>query len=300
MKNILYVANGYFVGITNNGIKMKNLVNKQLKYFSFDDVSIIVFDNPRSYFSEEFIRECVRRDVALLFSDEKHSPYLLCETIYGQINRFAVLKKQLSVHQKTKKRLWHKIVVRKIKNQAFCLKLLKKNKADEIESMAAKIKGDDQHNQEAIAAKIYFREMFGENFKRGRYDDLINASLNYGYAIIRMFIRKEIVSHGLEPAFGIKHVSTENPFNLSDDLIEAYRPFVDYYVTIRVLHNDHQILSVRDKQVIVDILRQQCIIDGKVCYLTDAIKITVNSYLSSLSSESSKFLLLPTFIKGGI
>lgn len=31
-------------------------------------------------------------------------------------------------------------------------------------------------------------------------------------------------------SFGIHHMSTENPFNLSDDMIEVFRPFVDVLV----------------------------------------------------------------------
>ena len=38
--------------------------------------------------------------------------------------------------------------------------------------------------------QVYFKDLYGKQFKRGRYNDIINSGLNYGYSILRSFIKK--------------------------------------------------------------------------------------------------------------
>ena len=209
-----------------------------------------------TYLSNKLIQKCVEHGISLIFCDEKHSPLLLLDNLYNQKKRFELLNDQLTVGNKVKNRLWSKIVLSKINNQAQCLEETGHSKINVslIKSIKNNITEGDKHNVEAYAAREYFPMMFGKNFKRGRYDDIVNASLNYGYSILRALIRKEIVIHGLEPSFGIHHASVENPFNLSDDLIEPYRAFVDELVYESILPKNHEQLDSEDREDIVKIL----------------------------------------------
>lgn len=304
MKNILYVEKRNFVSSNKHGIKAVNIVDKSEQYFAYEDVGMIIFDNVQSYFSEKLIRKCVQHNIVLLFCDEQHSPLLLLDNVYGQSRRFKILGNQISLPAKAKGRIWHKIVVAKIENQARCLELLERPKDEVglIRSSKKNVVNNDEHNTEAYAARMYFQYLFGKGFKRGRYDDLINASLNYGYAVLRMLIRKEIVAHGLEPSFGVNHISEENPFNLSDDLIEAYRPIVDLWIIEQVLNSASEVdneLTLERKQMIIRVLLEKCVIADKVYHLGDAIKLTVDSYLNCLTTKSASGLKLPSFIEGG-
>ena len=48
------------------------------------------------------------------------------------------------------------------------------------------VEDGDPTNREGLAAKVYFRELFGEGFSRERRDEgIINSSLNYIYQIVR-------------------------------------------------------------------------------------------------------------------
>lgn len=268
---------------------------------AYDDVDTLIFDNVNGYLSNKLIQKCVEHGISLIFCDEKHSPLLLLDNLYNQKKRFELLNDQLTVGNKVKNRLWSKIVLSKINNQAQCLEETGHSKINVslIKSIKNNITEGDKHNVEAYAAREYFPMMFGKNFKRGRYDDIVNASLNYGYSILRALIRKEIVIHGLEPSFGIHHASVENPFNLSDDLIEPYRAFVDELVYESILPKNHEQLDSEDREDIVKILFEKCVIDNKVYCLGGAIKVTVNSYLNCLNNKSSSNLKLPTFIEGG-
>lgn len=91
--------------------------------------------------------------------------------------------------------------------------------------------------KEAIVARIYFTELFGANFVRFA-DDEINLALNYGYAMLRSKIKQIISAKGLIPALGIWHRSQSNNFNLSDDIIEVFRPMVDYITYLLIVKDN--------------------------------------------------------------
>ena len=123
--------------------------------------------------------------------------------------------------------MWQKIIKQKIKNQSDVLKILFNN--DELDIYHDKVKSGDTTNIEAQASKKYWAILF-DNFKR-HSDSKHNAALDYGYAIIRGTISKFVASGGLIPCLGVHHCNELNPFNLVEDLIEPFRPFVDLLVS---------------------------------------------------------------------
>ncbi len=58
----------------------------------------------------------------------------------------------------------------------------------------------------------------------------MNALLNYGYAVVRAAVARGVVAAGLIPSLGVHHRHRGNPFCLADDLLEPYRPYVDWRV----------------------------------------------------------------------
>ena len=48
--------------------------------------------------------------------------------------------------------------------------------------------------------------------------------------VLRTLISSKIVSKGFHPSLGIHHKSQFNSYNLSDDIIEVFRPLVDFVV----------------------------------------------------------------------
>ena len=132
-----------------------------------------------------------------------------------------------------KDEIWSKIVIQKIKNQRNLLKFLEKseNTVSKLEMYEKNISEEkkDTEYQEAIAARVYFQELFGKKFKRFNNDG-INSALNYGYALLRSLISSKIVAKGFHPSLGIHHKSQFNNYNFADDIIEIFRPMVDYIV----------------------------------------------------------------------
>jgi CRISPR-associated protein Cas1 len=152
-----------------------------------------------------------------------------------------ILKQQIAIKLPTKKRLWSQIVKHKISNQTETLKALNKT-YQPVERLASQVKAGDPDNLEAQAAQKYWRLLFGEHFRRDTELDGINSLLNYGYAIIRAMIARAIVGSGLHPALGLYHSNQYNGLCLADDLMEPFRPWVDY--TVYLMADDNAELKV--------------------------------------------------------
>ncbi|MDR2723563.1 MAG: CRISPR-associated endonuclease Cas1 [Cellulomonadaceae bacterium] len=60
--------------------------------------------------------------------------------------------------------------------------------------------------------------------------DRINAMLNYGYGILRAHGVRATLAAGLDPALGMWHSHRSNAFNLVADLMEPFRPAIDYAI----------------------------------------------------------------------
>lgn len=302
MKDVIYVEHNCFVTTNEYGFRFKNLVNKKVKIVPFEMVSYLIFDNDRSYFSQKLINDAMENNIGLLFCDKHHSPTTMMMNEYHQNRHLLKMEQQINLSSRTKNRIWRKIVVAKISNQASCLENIKGHcmTSNLLNSLKKDVKDGDINNREAYAAKLYFRELFGKDFKRGRFTDMINASLNYGYAILRSLIQRDLVMHGLEPCWGVHHKSIDNYFNLSDDILEPFRSFVDFYVYKHIINNEiYNSFDTDAKKSIVNILFMKCIIDHKIYVLPDAINLIINRFLNCLDVDSAVYLSFPTFIEVG-
>ena len=192
-----------------------------------------------------FIKNIWRKNnVAIVFCDEKHLPYSLllplsdANTLH---NKF--LRQQIGLSKPTKKRIWQQIVVQKVKQQVKTLEKAGK-KTDQLTRLCQKVKSGDPDNVEAQAARKYWNLLFGETFRRNTDEPGINSLLNYGYAIIRAMVARAIVGSGLHPALGIFHQNQYNGLCLADDLMEPFRPWVDFLVYKWVLKNEAEDITI--------------------------------------------------------
>ena len=159
---------------------------------------------------------------------------------------------QINTRKSFYEKLWQDIIQIKIYNQSVCLKSL--NKEDNLlKSLFKKVIIGDRSNIEAQAAKIYWNTLFGDNFIRDKNGDGINTLLNYGYTILRSGIARSIMGAGLHPAIGIFHKNKYNSMRLADDLMEPFRPIVDYFV-YKIIEKEQYDLTADVKNQLVNIL----------------------------------------------
>lgn len=136
-------------------------------------------------------------------------------------------------------------------------------------------------------AKLYFKELFGKDFIRF-VDDEINSSLNYGYAIIRGVIKQIVVAKGLLPALGLWHKSQFNNYNLADDIIEVYRPMVDF-VTYHFTIRDNEFTN-EERIYLQNVVFQKIRINNSVFEYCDSIENYVEQIIKFMNRDSNEII----------
>jgi len=193
-----------------------------------EDLGWIVIDTPQATMTSALISACMQEGIAAVFCDSAHTPNGLALPFHRHHRQGWVASLQASVSAPTRKRLWQAVVQAKIRNQAACLQACGRD-GQALVAMAERVGSGDPDNVEARAARAYWQTLFS-GFTRENEADLRNAMLNYGYAVIRAAVARGLVAAGLLPAFGIGHASQSNAYNLADDIVEPFRPFVDMQV----------------------------------------------------------------------
>ena len=224
-----------------------------------EDLGAVILQHRAIVITQAVIIACQENNVILVFCDKQHLPYSVILPISDANSLHTkILNEQTQVTRATHKRIWKQVVQRKIKEQALTLKLLNKN-SKPLDRLAKQVKSGDKENHEAQAAKKYWRLLMGDDFRRDPKSGEVNALLNYGYAIIRAIIARAIVSSGLHPALGLHHHNQYNGLCLADDLMEPFRPWVDYCVY--KMKESEQTLEVNQesKKILLGLLSESVI-----------------------------------------
>ena len=248
-----------------------------------EDINLLLVSTTQAVITSALISKLAQNQAKIIFVDEKDNPVVETAVYYPGARNIAKLKEQFNWDEHLKELLWTKIVSQKIKNQIAVLENYHLAK-DDVQSELDQLEINDESNREAIAARKYFMLLFDKNFVR-RDTSAINAALDYGYAILLSSFNREIALNGYLTYFGIHHCSQENQFNLASDLMEPFRPFVDYWVKA---HAKIKELTPDIKYGLVELLSLEIKFNGKKTLLTNAITIYVRECLKFLSGESKK------------
>jgi CRISPR-associated protein Cas1 len=191
-----------------------------------EDVAYVILDAPHATLTTTLLSACMEHGVALLVVDQRHTPNGLLLPFHTHHRQAGVAATQIGLGEPFKKRCWQRIVAAKIDNQAAHLDAAGRRGAEALRAMRDLIGSGDPDNVEARAAREYWSKLF-DGFVRSGAGDLRNSLLNYGYAVMRAAVARALTAYGCLPAIGLHHAGALNAFNLADDLIEPFRPFVD-------------------------------------------------------------------------
>ncbi len=261
-----------------------------------DDLYCVVIDNRELLITVPVLASLAEHKVHLIITDDHHMPVSVTYPLNASYHSYRIIKKQLELSDDFKGSIWKIIIRQKILNQSICLENLwcDTEIVDRMHSLSDEVAIHDVGNREAIAAKLYFRNLFGSSFVRFE-DDAVNNTLNYGYAIIRSGIAKSLVAHGFSCVVGIHHISETNPFNLADDFMEPLRPLVDEWVALnyQLLMED---LSKETKRELVNLLNDEVFFDGKTMKVRYAIDSMIKSYVTSIETNNFERCKVPEII----
>jgi CRISPR-associated protein Cas1 len=260
-----------------------------------EDLAWIIIDTPQATLTTALLSACMAAGIAIVACDAAHTPSGIALPFHAHHRQGAVAAIQAGISTPLRKRLWQVVVQTKIRNQAAALRRCGGDGAP-LEAMAARVGSGDPDNTEARAARDYWRAFFPA-FTREAEADLRNAMLNYGYAVVRAAVARGLVAAGLLPAFGIGHASKTNAFNLADDMVEPFRPFVD--VLVRQMSDDGRTkdgkLTVDHRRRLAALPLEDVLVGTETTTLLVATERAGASLVRAMEHGSAALLELPRF-----
>lgn len=259
-----------------------------------EDIGWIILDEPRLTLTTALLSAFAENGVALVNTDARHMPSGLTLPFHRHHRQAAIADLQINLTLPFRKRCWQGIVIAKIRNQADVLDRLGCAHGDTLRAMTKHVSSGDADNVEARAARQYWSALF-KDFIRDDPSDLRNKMLNYGYAVMRAVVARALVGAGLVPCIGLHHASQTNPFNLADDLIEPFRPFVDLVVCglidARCASED---MTVHDRRMLAGMPLETARIDGAHFSLLAATEVCIASLMKAVEAQNPSLLSLPS------
>lgn len=241
------------------------------------DVGALVIANTNTTLSVATLHALDAHDVLCLVCDAKHMPVLMMLNLYKYHRLTTRLKHQMQWSDKIKQQTAQSILFHKVLAQQKHLALYQHPEADLLDRILDNIEENHSiQNQEALAARVYFKALFGKGFVRFE-DDFVNHALNYAYVCLSSLIAQTIVAKGLHPALGIMHDSSFNNFNLVYDLIEVYRPLADF-VVFKVIHQ-HNNLTKECKKDLLSVFNGSMMFQNRKVSVKRSIELYVDSLI---------------------
>lgn len=251
----------------------------EVKKVHLSEVDVLIIENVKIRISVNLMNLLAKEKIVTIICDETHLPSIYLLPLYNHHRRAQNIKKQVSWTKEQKDIVWQKIIRDKIYNQQMLLKILKESEPL-LNDYEGTVQIGDATNREAMAAKVYFDRLFGTDFAR-HAENSTNWALNYGYAILLSYVTRTITAKGYLTELGIHHMNEYNPYNLSCDIMEPFRPIVDYIVSTKIEGD----FSVECRRFLQEMHNMKVLIDGKKYFLSTAIEIYTQEILQSLDTD---------------
>lgn len=261
-----------------------------------EDVAYMVIDTPQASLSVPLLTACMEAGVAVIITDPKHLPSGVMLPFHRHFRQGGMARLQVDQTEPFRKRLWQIVVRTKIENQGAVLKVLGRADSGPLAAMARLVGSGDPENVEARAARAYWSRLWS-NFRREDEADLRNALLNYGYAVLRACVARALVGMGFLPAFGIHHASVTNAFNLADDMLEPFRPFIDLLAWRHLGGMDEaRAMGLEDRQAMAGAMMENATMGEDEVTLLVAAERVAASLARAMEERRVEALLLPRLV----
>ncbi len=297
MFRTLIINRGERIGIRDNWVTVETEDGEQR--VPLNEIYAVVIDNQASLLTVPVIHRLTSSGAHILICDEKHMPASVILPQNNYYHPLTAIRRQLEMTASFKDALWDIVIAAKIRNQALVLSFCGglRERVERLNELSREVVNGDEGNREGIAAKMFFRSLYGSSFVR-MADDGINAALNYGYAVIRSTVSKTLCAHGYNCVVGIHHIGESNPFNLADDLMEPLRPLADYWTDRN--HEDITDELTRAQRNELAALVNEPVLQGKRRMLMrNAVDEYVRSLTSAISKNDPSLLVPPVLLPAG-
>lgn len=191
-----------------------------------DQIADVIVHAHGTTWSGSLLVELAERGAPVVLCASNHAPKSLLMPLDGHHQQGARMRAQWRAKTPLVKQAWKQTIVAKVNMQAAALGMAGEARAP-LDMMIRRIASGDSTNIEAQAARYYWPQMMGAQFRHDTDADDENALLNYGYTVLRATSARAVVAAGLHPTIGLFHANRSNAFSLADDLLEPFRPLID-------------------------------------------------------------------------
>lgn len=284
---------GYRSVFIKNGDKLKlKLDNLEIlkggdSYFiPLEDIETIVLEGNRTIITSLLLAKCAEYHISVIVTDRDYLPNGVFLGLGNYHHSAKRASWQSQWDEKSKLKIWTEVVRQKVHNQLANMieQQCNQERITHVAELSQQIEFGDKTNREGHIAKMYFNSLFGAKFSREN-DCIENACMDYGYAIVRAQVARSITSQGLLPMLGIFHRNEYNSYNLADDLMEPFRPILDWYILTIVLKEKPEYLTYDLRLQLVDFLNQSIYVEGRRCYMNQAINTFVLSFIKAMETN---------------
>lgn len=258
-----------------------------------EDLGVVIVDNSQTSYTHAVLTELMAAGATLIVSDAHHLPAGMLLPLDAHTTQTERHRAQAEASEPIKKQAWQALIAAKLVQQGAVLSHYS-NGDGGLAEMAKRVRSGDPENLEAQGAQRYWPLLLGKSFRRHREGKPPNDLLNYGYAVLRAATARAVVAAGLIPTLGVHHRHRANPFCLADDLIEPYRPFVDWRVKSLCTEN-RSVPSIEEKPVraaLLSLFNETILVEGKRTPLLLALHASAASLARALTG-GERSLALP-------
>jgi CRISPR-associated protein Cas1 len=287
---ILLIENPARLAVDLGRIRVSRESEKDI-FIAPSDIAVAVLHHHTIEITAQALQLLVENRAIVLLTDSKHHPCGWLTPMFGLPQASLRLQQQLGLSAETKKRLWQSVVQARLRTEAKNLRELELNGAVRLERMINEVLPGDESHHEGQAAKHYWDYLLGNDFKRDKQgaEDVTNAALNFGYAVLRALVARELAVASLTPMLGIGHDNRENSFNLADDFMEPYRYLIERIVF--ELRGQIGTFDVNARMTVLGLIKQTVQLGNMEFRLPAAVRETVASYVRVLETGRGSLAL---------
>lgn len=288
---IIYIENSHKVSLYLNNLKIED--GDETYVVPISDINTVIFNNYKMYMTVQLLCKLSQANVCVIICEKNGLPEVVLNPLNGNYSTFRNQELQINLPKERRAELWKKIIEGKIKNQ---ITVLENNQREievikKLQQYQAEVKEADISNREGLAAKLYFRALFGEDFLRERESlNALNIALNYGYGIMRAMMARGVAAKGFILAWGIFHKNPYNHFNLVDDFLEVYRQIVDEWVFCYMRGE----LFTREKRLqLIEQMSKKVMFDGKKYQVMRSMDIYLDGIVNYMKTGDVANIKMP-------
>jgi CRISPR-associated protein Cas1 len=290
MKRTIFVSNPYRLSLKRGQMVFTGADGSDAGSVPVEDIGMVIVEDPGVLVTMPLLAALAGRNVAVVFCDSRRLPSSLLVSLDANSKQGEMRIAQRSAKVPVKKRLWKQVVEAKIRNQAALLDKLGLD-GSVLKPYWSGVRSGDECNMEGVAARVYWRVLFGEGFSRVREGVVPNHFLNYGYTVLRAAMARALLGSGLSLDDGLFHRNCYDAMPLVDDMMEPFRPYVDEIV-YDLYGSGSRELGPVEKQRLVAVGGVRVSFGDRSCSLTDGLSVASAS-LGSVFLGFGKDLRFP-------